>query len=53
MNNPKAVDMLPSNAELENRINITVDLKSNDGIKLVKELIKGVDILLPLWKKLD
>ena len=48
VNNPKAVDMLPSNADpaLENRINITVDLKSNDGIKLVKELIKGVDILL-------
>ena len=48
VNNPKAVDMLPSNADpaLKNRINITVDLKSNDGIKLVKELIKGVDILL-------
>ena len=39
VNNPKAVDMLPSNADpaLKNRINITVDLKSNDGIKLVKE----------------
>ena len=48
VNNPKAVDMLPSNADpaLKNRINITVDLKSNDGIKLVKDLIKGVDILL-------
>jgi len=48
VNNPKAVDLLPTNADpsLENRINITVDLKSKDGIKLIKELIKGVDILL-------
>tara|TARA_B100000287_G_scaffold303537_1_gene286679 strand:+ start:1005 stop:2117 length:1113 start_codon:yes stop_codon:yes gene_type:complete len=48
VNNPNAVNLLPPSVDpsLENRINITVDLKSEDGIKLVKELTKGIDILL-------
>ncbi len=48
VNNPNAVDLLPPSIDpsLKNRINITVDLKSEDGISLVKELLQGMDILL-------
>ena len=48
VNNPNAVNLLPSSTDpsLENRINITIDLKSEDGISLVKELLQGMDILL-------
>ena len=48
VNNPNAVDLLPTSIDpsLKNRINITVDLKSEDGISLVKELLQGMDILL-------
>jgi len=48
VNNPNAVDLLPPSIDpsLKNRINITIDLKSEDGISLVKELLRGMDILL-------
>ena len=48
VNNPNAVDLLPPSIDpsLKNRINITIDLKSEDGISLVKELLQGMDILL-------
>ena len=48
VNNPNSVDLLPPSIDpsLKNRINITVDLKSEDGISLVKELLQGMDILL-------
>ena len=48
VNNPNAVDLLPPSIDpsLKNRINITIDLKSEDGISLVKELLRGIDILL-------
>ena len=48
VNNPNAVNLLPSSTDpsLENRINLTIDLKSEDGISLVKELLQGMDILL-------
>ena len=48
VNNPYAVNLLPPSTDpsLQNRINITIDLKSEDGINLIKELIQGIDILL-------
>ena len=48
VNNPNSVDLLPPSIDpsLKNRINITIDLKSEDGISLVKELLRGMDILL-------
>ena len=49
VNNPNAVNLLPPSVDpsLENRINITVDLKSEDGIKLVKESVSYTHLTLP------
>ena len=48
VNNPNAVDLLPPNTDpsLRNRTNITIDLKSKEGINLIKELLPGIDIFL-------
>ena len=48
VNNPNSVDLLPPSIDpsLKKRINITIDKKSQDGISLVKELLRGMDILL-------
>jgi len=48
VNNPNIVNLLPPSTDpsLENRINVTIDLKNKDGIKLIKELLPSVDVLL-------
>ena len=48
VNKPKSVDILPTNSDpsLRNRINITIDLKNSDGVSLVSEMLKGIDILI-------
>ena len=48
VNNPHSSDLLPKNSDpsLRNRINVSIDLKEQEGIELVKKLVESVDIFL-------